>query len=368
MERDIGSASIFNEDTRASMRGGARIAAKTRRRSIAARAHAAGAIGALASALLCTALPAVAKDPVNLTIGSFGQGSSWYVYAVNLGELLRTVLPPGSTVDTPPVAGGVGNPKMVASGKAQLAFGMAVIGNWALQGKNGYDKPLTELRALVGGFDTYYLTPLATGTGFSPKLDDFFKSVRPKARVTLLPRGSIGASGGTQMLSLVGADEKALDAQGGGYEFGSFDMVKNRIAGGSADVFIHTATLGHPAVTEIAQTNKVTFLEPSKEVLAEMTKRYGWEVQTLPAGTFPGQDKAIALPGTTTTLFTSTALSDDLAYTIVKTICEKTDKLRAAHKALAKFDCANGVWKREETGMELHAGAARYYRERGWIK
>lgn len=320
----------------------------------------------LAAALLGSA-PARAQSPINLTIGSFSQGSSWYVYAVNLGELLREVLPPGSTVDTPPIAGGLGNPRLVAGGKAQMAFGMAVAGNWALKGTTAFKEPLEDLRALIGGWDTYYLVPLATGKGYPPQLGNFFEKVRPKARVTLLQRGSIGAFGGTQMLELAGAGEKALSSQGGSYEYGSFDMVKNRLAGGSGDVFVQTATRGHPSITEIAQTMTVTFLEPSQEVLAEMKNRYGWETQTLPKGTFPGQDRDIALPGTTTTLFTSTDLPDELAYLFVKTICERTDRLRNAHKALADFDCSKGTWKREETGMELHPGAARYFRERGWL-
>lgn len=314
------------------------------------------------------ATSAQVKQPVNLTIGSFAQGSSWYVYAVNLAELLRGVLPQGSTIDTPPLAGGLANPQLVSAGKAQLAFGMAVVGSWALDGKVGYKEPMKDLRALVGGWDDYYLVPIARGAGFPAEMGGFFKSVRPKARVTLLQRGSIGAFGGQQLLEIAGAGEKPLADQGGGYEFGSFDMVKNRFAGASGDVFVQVATLGHPSITEIAQSTQVTFLEPSKEVLGEMTKRYGWETKALPKGTFPGQDKDVVLPSTTTTLFTSTAMSDELAYAIVKTICEKTDKLREAHKALAKFNCADGAWKKENSGLPLHAGAERYYRERGWLK
>ena len=329
-------------------------------RNVALAATAAAAFGLAAS-------PAAAQ-PMNLTIGSFSQGSSWYVYSVNLGELLRASLPPGSNVDTPPLAGGLGNPPMVESGKAQLAFGMAVVGSWALEGKNAYKKPLGDLRALVGGWDEYFLVPMARGAGQPAELAAYFKA-NPKATVTLLQRGSVGAFGGEQMLELAGAGEKALKAQGGDYEFGSFDMVKNRFAAGSADVFVQTATLGHPSITEMARTNPLTFLEPSKATLDEMKKRYGWETRTLPKGTFQGQDKDIALPGTTTTLFASTAMSNDLAYTVVKTVCEQTAKLRVAHKALANFDCVkNEVWKRENTGMPLHAGAERYYRERGWLK
>jgi len=324
------------------------------------------ATGALA--VLLPAPAAAAAQPVNWTIASFAQGSSWYVYSVNLGELLREALPPGSTVDTPPIAGGLANPKLIAADKAQIAFGMAVVGNWAFNGESGFTEPLKSLRALVGGWDSYYLVPLARGKGFPVDLSGYFKEVRPKARIVLLTRGSVGAFGGQQLLDIAGAGEKALSEAGGGYEFGSFDMVKNRFSGGTSDVFVQVATAGHPGITEIAQTNTVTFLQPSQPVLDAMTKQHGWGTNSMPKGTFPGQDKDILLPSTTTTLFTSAKLPDDDAYLIVKTICEKTDRLRAAHKALARFDCANGAWKKEVNGLPLHPGAERYYKERGWLK
>lgn len=323
---------------------------------------------AMSCAMLLLAPKIAAAQPVHWTIASFSQGSSWYVYSVNLGELLRETLPPGSTVDTPPIAGALGNPKLVAANKAQIAFGMAVVGDWAFNGKSGFKVPLKDLRALVGGWDDYYLAPIARGSGFPADLSGFFKDVRPKARVALLTRGGVGSFGGQQLLDIAGAGENALSKAGGGYEFGSFGMVKDRFSGGSSDVFVQVATAGHPGITEIAQTNTVTFLQPSKDVLDAMTKRHGWGTNTMPKGTFPGQDKDLLLPSSTTMLFTSTALSNDDAYLIVKTICEKTERLRAAHKALAKFDCANGVWKQEVNGLPLHPGAQRYYKERGWVK
>jgi TRAP transporter TAXI family solute receptor len=173
---------------------------------------------------------------------------------------------------------------------------------------------------------------------------------------------------GAAVLDMAGAGESALASRGGSYEFGTFDMVKSRFAGGTADVFVQVATLGHPSITEIAQNTPVTFLEPSKAVLDSMAKQYGWELRILPAGTFPGQTKDIPLPGSTTVLFASTALSDEMAYKITKTVCEQTAKLRASHKALSNFDCSDGKWKREVTGLPLHPGAERYFREKGWLK
>lgn len=324
---------------------------------------------ALAGFLLPGAAQAQQQKPVNLTIGSFVQGSSHYVYGVNIGEVLRAELPAGSTVDTPPIAGGLGNPRLVAAGKAQLALSLAVAGSWALEGKYAYKEPMSKLRSLIGGWDEYYLVPLARGEVADADITNFIKKVRPKSHVTLLARGSLGAFGGQQLLETAGADEKALAAQGGSYEFGSFDMVKNRFANGSADVFIQVATVGHPGITEIAQGTKVTFLQPSKAQLDEMTKKFGWSTRTLPKGTFPGQTNDVLLPSTTTMLFASTDMSEEQAYFIVKTLCEKADKLRAAHKALSTFDCEkNQVWTKEANGMPLHAGAEKYYREKGWLK
>ncbi len=323
----------------------------------------------LACAAFGSTAPAAAQDePINLTIASFQQGSSWYVYAVNLAELLQAELPAGSTVDAPPIAGGTGNPPLVSSGRADAAFGMAVVGDWALQGQHAFDAPLENLRALVGGWDQYYLVPLARGTGFDPDLEGFLRTVRPEANVTLLQRGSVGSFGGEQMLEIAGGGENDLTAQGGSYEFGTFDMVKTRFAGGTGDVFVQVGTVGHPGITEIAQQTDSTFLQPSEEVLAEMASQFGWEPATLPAGTFPGQDRDVRLPGTTTTLFASAEMSDDVAYSIVSTICENTASLQSAHQALAGFSCEDSVWTEEVNGLPLHPGAERYYREKGWIE
>jgi uncharacterized protein len=325
------------------------------------------ATGCAAIAAFGASAVAFAQQPVNLTIASFSQGSGWYVYAVNLAEVLRQTLPPGSKVDAPPIAGAVGNPRMVSEGKADLAFGMALVGHWARRGEVAYKQPMEDLRALVGGWDQYYLAVIASGRDAGPTMDAFLKE-RPKMRVVMLPRGGVGSLGGLQMLQLMNASEDALKQRGGSYEYTSFDAIKGRFAARAADLFIQVANPGHPAISEISQNNPVTFLQPPESVLKEMNKRYGWEIDVMPKGTFPGQDRDVRLPGTTTTLFASTRMPDDLAYTIVRTICEKTDRLQAAHKALASFDCAKGVWREEVNGLPLHAGAARYYRERGWIK
>lgn len=103
------------------------------------------AAACLVASLIAPSMAGAAQitKPVDLTIASFAQGSSWYVYAVNLAELLRFKLPKNSRIDTPPIVVGVGNPQLVAAGKVDLVFGMAVVGSSALEGKFAFNKKLS---------------------------------------------------------------------------------------------------------------------------------------------------------------------------------------------------------------------------------
>lgn len=325
------------------------------------------ALTASSALALGAAAPAAAADPVNVSIASFGQKSSWYAYAVGLAEILRGVLPDGSTVDTPPEGGGTKNPLLVAAGKFNLAFGMAVVSGWAKDGTVVYKKPMENLRALVGGFDQYYLGILINQPDVEATLDEYVTEVNPDLNVILRGKGSIGGVGGTQMLELAGASEKQVKEHDGSWsEAGSFGVVLNQLSAGNADLWIHTITVGHPAMTEAAINNDVSFIQPSDEVNAEMESEYGWKTAVLPKGSFEGQDRDLSLPGTSTNLFVSADMSDDLAYTITKALCENVEKFKSQHKALKNFDCKSGI-DAKVTVLPLHDGAKRYFEERGWL-
>lgn len=315
-----------------------------------------------------TATAAGLEDPVQLRVASFRQGSSWYVYGVTLGELLRKALPEGSQIDTPPLGGGTANPLLVARGKADIGLSFAVVNRWAREGSELFDAPQTDLRTLMGGFDQYYLGMIANRADAADTLSGYVDELGPEKRIMLLRRGSFGSYAGEQVLGEIGAGEDAVAEAGGSYTFTDFSTVKSAFPAGRTDLFIQVMTRGHPAITEIAETTDVTFLEPADDTLATLQEKYGWQAATLQPGAFRGQDQALRLPATTTSLVVSKAMSDELAYTIVKTVCENQDAFRAGHKALAGFDCASDAWRAENLGIPLHAGAKRYYREQGWLE
>lgn len=319
------------------------------------------------AAMYVTAIPARAAEPVKLSIGSFSQKSSWFAYSTRIADLLREVLPKGSTVDAPPKGGGTSSPLLVAAGKFDMALGFASVNGWARDGIIAYKKPMTNLRALVGGFDQYYLAVVALRDDKAKGLADYIKR-HPDLKVVLRGKGSAGGFGGEQLLGFAGASAKDVTGRGGRYDkVGSFGVVKSALSSGKSDLWIHSVTRGHPALTDIALGTSLSFLQPSQGTLDDMTKA-GWPAAGLPAGTFKGQDKDVTYPGTSTLLFASTAMSNDLAYATVKAICDNQDRFKAVHKALSTFDCAKNGWQPENVVLPLHDGAARYYKEKGWLK
>ena len=117
----------------------------------------------VAALLIFTWAPAApAQQPVTLAFSTLDTGSAWYVYGATIAELLRKSLPVGSNIDVKPRAGGVGNPRLVAKNETPLGLSFTVTNRWAWDGKEAYDAKLDNLRALVGGLDTYYLVAVVS--------------------------------------------------------------------------------------------------------------------------------------------------------------------------------------------------------------
>ncbi|MEO7010483.1 MAG: TAXI family TRAP transporter solute-binding subunit [Caldimonas sp.] len=308
-----------------------------------------------------------AKEPVKITIASFQIGSSWYVYSVTLGRILSGVLPKGSTIDTPPLGGGSANTRLIEAGKATIGFSHAVANRWAWDGEVAYDKPMRHLRGLVGGLDKYYLAVIASGKDAGPEVETYFTKQKPDARVDLNPAGSIATYAGRLELELAGASPDEIKKRGGNVNMVPASVIRDDITSGRADAFFNVITVGHPLTTQITQVHDVTFLQPSKKLLQEMHDKYGFGSSVLPKGSFKGQDRDVTMPSTTTALIARDDMPDWLAYAITKAVCEHTEQLVAATKALKDFN-PEDAWKPENLNLPLHPGAERYYRERGWMK
>ena len=137
----------------------------------------------------------------------------------------------------------------------------------------------------------------------------------------------------------------------------------------NADVVIGFGTLSNAPEyslwTEVSQQYDLTFLELPADLRAKLVKDFDLEERNIPVGLLRGVDRAIPTAVRTgTVIYCRTDMPDDFAYTLAKAIDEHQDLLQWSNMNFSYN--SRSVWK--AMGIPLHPGAARYYRERGYLK
>lgn len=87
---------------------------------------------------------------------------------------------------------------------------------------------------------------------------------------------------------------------------------------------------------------------------------------TVPGGMYRGTDNDVTTFGVGATFVTSTAVSEEAVYTVVAAIFDNFDDFKGLHPAFANLTAEEMA----TAGLSapLHDGAAKYYREKGWIE
>jgi TRAP transporter TAXI family solute receptor len=81
------------------------------------------------------------------------------------------------------------------------------------------------------------------------------------------------------------------------------------------------------------------------------------------ADTYPSQKKGITTFGTRAMLVVSEDLDEETVYQIIEAIYSNRERLKNAHPSLSLFP--GSAAQKSATGIQLHPGAAKYFREHG---
>ena len=92
----------------------------------------------------------------------------------------------------------------------------------------------------------------------------------------------------------------------------------------------------------------------------EINPAYGKTV--IPGGTYEGIDTDTVTVGVKATIIAGADVSEEDAYTIVSTIFENKDAITEAHAKGAELDLDYA----SVCGLPYHAGAAKYFAEKGF--
>ncbi len=309
------------------------------------------------------------QERLEISIGAMAPGTSWYVFGATLASLLQEALPENSRVEVIARGGGVGNPILVERGDETIALAQTFTSAWAYHGDPGVyqGKKHPNLRALVGGLNSVWVTAILhqeyiDRTGHHT-LEQALLSDQP-IRVVMKPQGSSVPLLVDLIFELLGTSRERIESSGGRIIQVTANQIPSLFRDGGADLYFETALLGHPAVTEVSRTVDVRFIDLPRSVLNKLSER-GINSSPMPQW-FKGQSGPTQAVELGTVVITHQALSSDLAYLITKTICENKDRMARAHKAWINFEPSQSG-SIEKTGIPLHPGAQRYYREKGWL-
>jgi len=291
--------------------------------------------------------------PESVTFKTGSTGGSWYPIGAGLARIL------GQDGVKANIEQGGGNANLVsiARGDGDIGFGYTVTLPDAAAGVAPFAEKITNLRGIAILYTNVLQTIVSADSGVNTFADLKGKSFASQTQ------GNAATTIFDQMLhayGLNGHDDLDVVVRGGPGH--GANALKDRRAVG----FQSVTTVPNAAMAEVAASLPIKVLPVSDEAFAKMKEiNAGYVRATVPAGTYAGVDTDVLTLGTDTILFANEAFSDDAAYWIARILAERIDEVRAIHNAMESL---TGEQMASIAGVEIHPGAARYYREAGLLK
>jgi TRAP transporter TAXI family solute receptor len=310
-------------------------------------------IAAVAAAVVVLSAPAArAQQFINVLTG--GTSGVYYPLGVAIGKIYSDKIPNVKT-QVQATKASVENLILLQQGRGEIAFalGDSLKAAWEGDEEAGFRARLDKLR-IIGAIYPNYIQIVATAdSGIKTLADLRGKSLSvgaPKSGTELNSRAILAAAG----LSYkdIGKVEYLPFAE-------SVDLMKNR----QLNATLQSAGLGVASLKDLSTSTDITVVAVPRDVVARIGPPF--VPVMIPANTYTGQDKDVPTAAVINYLVTSSAVSDDLAYQMTKLIFESLPELANSHAAGKEIKLENAA---TAGPVPMHAGAIRYYKEKGLLK
>ncbi|HET7671508.1 MAG TPA: TAXI family TRAP transporter solute-binding subunit [Burkholderiales bacterium] len=304
-----------------------------------------------------------------IKFGAMPLNTWWYVAGASVAALVQPQLPAGARIEVLARGGGIANPVVVNENKAQVGMSNVATSKWAWDGEPELykGKKHQDIRALVGGINSIYIVAMLREDYIQRTGNDTVEKALAdrNIRIIMKPAGSSVPPAARMIAESLGTSLEKI--RSGGAQIIQVDAAQttSMLREGRADLYFETAAKGHPAVTEVTITTPMRFVDLPEKALKAMTDR-GLRPTSMPEW-FKGQKGPTKSVDLGTHIIAHKDVPENIAYIVTKTIVENKDKLVERHQAWGDFK-PEDAWKPENNAIPLHPGAAKYYRERGWLK
>nr|WP_298249191.1 TAXI family TRAP transporter solute-binding subunit [uncultured Halomonas sp.] len=305
------------------------------------------------------ASPAMAQDEEKfITIGTGGQTGVYYVVGQSVCRLVNRLDDANIKCNAPSTGGSVANVNGIKSGQLDMGVVQSDVQYQAYNGTGNFeDEAFEDLRAVFRAHGEP-LTILARADSGIETLDDLEGK-----------RVNIGNPGSGQRNTM----EVVMDAKG--WTEDSFSLASQLDAAEMAsalsdnNIDAMAYVVGHPngSIQEATTTVDSRLVPLNGEAVQGIVDEYPYySMSTIPGGLYKGNDEDVETFGVAATFVTTAQADEEIVYQTVKAIFDNFDRFKQLHPAFENLVPEEMV----SAGLSapLHEGAARYYREQGWIE
>ncbi|SDF64686.1 hypothetical protein SAMN05216571_10139 [Onishia taeanensis] len=301
--------------------------------------------------------PVVAQERF-ITIGTGGQTGVYYVVGQSICRLVNRLEDADIKCNAPSTGGSVANINGIKSGELDMGVAQSDVQYQAYNGTGTFaGDAYPELRAVfrVHGEP---LTLLARADSGIETLDDL-----EGKRVNIGNPGSGQRNTMEQVMEAKGwtEDTFALASQ--------LDAAEQAAALADNNIDAMVYVVGHPngSIQEATTTVDAKLIPLDDEAIDGLVEEYPYYSKVvIPGGLYKGNDEDVTTFGVAATFVTKESVDEDIIYETVKAVFDNFDRFKRLHPAFANLNEEDMVT--QGLSAPLHPGAARYYRERGWIE
>ena len=314
--------------------------------------------GAATAALLTVGAAASAQQ----TFITIGTGGVTGVYYPTGGAICRLVNKDrkdhGIRCSVESTGGSVYNTRTIREGELDFGVVQSDVQSAAIAGERAFegDEPYADLRAVFSVHPEPMHVMVRGDAGIASVMDMKGKRVNignPGSGTRVLAGVLMEAAGVTP-------DDFALAA-----ELKSSEQ-SAALCDGKIDAAIWAAGLPNGSSMEATSTCDIDILDLSSSGTDKvLASNPAYAAATIPSGMYPGNDADIASWGPKATFVTDASTPDEVVYTLVKAVFENFDDFKKLHPAFGRLTEEEMI--KDGLSAPLHPGAAKYYKERGWM-
>jgi len=294
----------------------------------------------------------------NINIATATTGGVYYPLGNAMAKLFSDKIP-GIKVSAQATAGTPQNVLIMQKKEAEVAFAQNGVAYYAYNGKEMFkDKPTKFLRGITNLYPNVMHIVVNANSNIT--------SIKQFEGKKFVP-GAIGSAteiNSKEILGMYGLDYK--DKKNVKGEYLGYSEAAEALKDGRVDGILIAGGLPTSAVMDAASSVKIKILSLEPDMIKKLQETMPWYYEvTIPKGTYMGQNEDVRTVAVANLLICREDLTNDMVYSMTKTLHENQKDLVAAHSAAKDMKLEIAL---KGMTVPLHPGAEKYYKEKGIIK